>query len=253
MKHIILILISLFVIWNSYIFHINTTGTKDESNLLIADNPSYTNIRDFSWQEYNIENDVYTEVTWNFSQEFSDFFKNVNVYTNDNSWDIIPLNIEKSPITSGYREFFYEWDTDYWYWEDEDTVYLFWTTRWVKKDYLNSFIPLQDLWTQDLEWIIWYSDGYLIVFPFKFPVDKNTFLGYQNYKTFPHYKSDAMNDLDLYRQETQNRRVKFINNWILYDKCIWFDDEYIYFRATSERMNTYIGRVKKSEDFSIIN
>ena len=112
--------------------------------------------------------------------------KNYNwIKTNDESWNIELLNIfERERDKNSYKRWFYDssfdvdWTAKYMNpWEDKYNLYIsLWDENYaVSKQELPSSIQFGTIWIQAVDWYLGYGNWYIILFPYKFSVDKWTF------------------------------------------------------------------------------
>ena len=160
------------------------------------------------------------------------------IKTNDESWNIELLNIsEKERDKDSYKRWFYDpnFDID-WFakymnpWEDKDNLYIsLWDENYaVSKQEFPWCVPLNAMWVQTFDWFVGYGDWYLILFPYKFSVEKWSFVS-----------------------SKQDRRYKVLNWWTQYHHYIWSDKDYIYLWEDEEFIT--IKRIKKETDFRVLN
>jgi hypothetical protein len=101
------------------------------------------------------------------------------VYTNDPYRNIQPLELKKADKdVISYRCFYCGVDRNTVDYVGEDKNFIFIDVSLilaVPKLSLPNYIPLQSLGVQSFDWMIGYSDWYLVFFPFKFSVDGTTF------------------------------------------------------------------------------
>ena len=102
---------------------------------------------------------------------------------------------------------------------------------------------------QALDGLVGYSDGYLVQYPFKFPVDKETFQTVQR-KWMSEYWLQA-DIADLSEIAGEWRRVRFHNNGRIYDKYLGDDKDWIYYRTDTTTVN--INRTEKKSDFAFVS
>lgn len=160
-------------------------------------------------------------------------------YTNDKNWtaELLPLAFI-TESKSDFKSFRSGWYDDVG--ETKNYWYLY-TDIPVEKRGLQDFIPLQFLGVQAVDNFVGYSSWYLVWFPYKLPVDAETFTASYD-STF---RPDLPNDRWWFRWKN------FINNWIQYDKYLWDDKDRVYFWDKNESYIQYyaLNRVKKASDF----
>ena len=141
------------------------------------------------------------------------------------------------------RQVDYEWaDGKYFF-------FSFFEKLWVQKYLLPNYIPLQDVWIQALDGFVGYSDGYLVLYPFLFPVDVETFQTVQK-KWVTSYRIDEMIP-DLKDIAGNLRRPRFQNGGVLYDKYLGDDKNWVYYWVDTTILA--INRVNKLSDFSFVS
>ena len=170
---------------------------------------------------------------WNWEITELSWFK---IFTNDSSWKYKELLVWKEKEDSNsFKCYFCEWHTEVYDrmdWEDKNNIFLQWNWYSVSKDQLPWFKPLVDVGVQAFDWIVWYSEGYLILFPYKFPVDANSF------------------------QPTKwDRRYRVQNGWLQYHHYIWSDKDYVYYWDYAHwwEYRVWLYRIKKENDFKVLN
>ena len=170
---------------------------------------------------------------WNWEITELSWFK---IFTNDLSWKYKELLVWKEKKDgNSFKCYFCEWNTEVYDrmdWEDKNNIFLQWNRYSVSKDQLPWFKPLVDVGVQAFDWIVWYSEGYLILFPYKFPVDANSF------------------------QPTKwDRRYRVQNGWLQYHHYIWSDKDYIYYWDYAHwwEYRVWLYRIKKENDFKVLN
>lgn len=164
--------------------------------------------------------------------------KSNRIKTNDESWNIELLNIfERERDKNSYKRWFYDpsfdvdWTAKYMNpWEDKDNLYLSLDSLEnyaVSKQELPSSVQFGTIWTQAVDWYLGYGDWYIILFPYKFPVDKWTFT-----------------------LAKQDRRYKVLNWWAQYHHYIGSDKDYIYLWNDDKYVT--IRRIPKKSDFKVL-
>ena len=167
-------------------------------------------------------------------------FQEYPLYTNDKTWAIQVLPFAWVSQAPKDLTPFLEISDIYWgatkkYW------YLYSDIPVVKGE-LENYFPFQFLWIQAVDALVGYSSGYLVSFPFKFPVDDATF----SYSIDPDFTDDYVDDRGGFRWKN------FINGGIQYSKYLGDDKDRIYFRDVNQWNLTShyaINRVKKAKDF----
>lgn len=183
------------------------------------------------WHLITIKDD-----NWAIQQILRDY----PLYTNDKSWAIQVLPFAWVSQAPKDLTPFLEISDIYWgatkkYW------YLYSDIPVVKGE-LENYFPFQFLWIQAVDALVGYSSGYLVSFPFKFPVDDATF----SYSIDPDFTDDYVDDRGGFRWKN------FINGGIQYSKYLGDDKDRIYFRDVNQWNLTShyaINRVKKAKDF----
>ena len=183
------------------------------------------------WHLITIKDD-----NWAIQQILRDY----PLYTNDKSWAIQVLPFAWVSQAPKDLTPFLEISDIYWgatkkYW------YLYSDIPVVKGE-LENYFPFQFLWIQAVDALVGYSSGYLVSFPFKFPVDDATF----SYSIDPDFTDDYIDDRGGFRWKN------FINGGIQYSKYLGDDKDRIYFRDVNQWNLTShyaINRVKKAKDF----
>ena len=183
------------------------------------------------WHLITIKDD-----NWAIQQILRDY----PLYTNDKSWAIQVLPFAWVSQAPKDLTPFLEISDIYWgatkkYW------YLYSDIPVVKGE-LENYFPFQFLWIQAVDALVGYSSGYLVSFPFKFPVDDATF----SYSIDPDFTDDYIDDRGGFRWKN------FINGGIQYSKYLGDDKDRIYFRDVNKWNLTShyaINRVKKAKDF----
>lgn len=115
----------------------------------------------------------------------------------------------------------------------------------IQKQDLPHFQFIGVLGDQDIESIIGYSNGYLVIPPYKFPVDQESF-------SFTPQDSPSFSGYDEVYSKTTGWKF-FINNGKQYAHYLWSDKDWVY--RWSESMDTdayFIIREKKKSDFRIL-
>ena len=231
-----------------------STGTTKEPQQ-VTSNPSTTSETPFrpksytklSWTGYEDIRKIALKNFWIF--EWND------TYTNDPSRNVelLPLEIaEKDKAT--YKAYYLPEpnpslppaDPLDRHGEDKDNLFLDYGLIATKKSSLPGYIPLQYAGTQAVIGLVGYADGYLIVTPFKFPVDKSSFKAIQD-KTF-HGREN-----DIYAPLTYGhwgKRPGFWNGAHYYEDYIWHDKDWVYFRDDTIS-DLGINRVKKAANFKV--
>ena len=176
-----------------------------------------------------------------------------SLFTNDPTRDIQMLPFEKAEKDiATYRCFYCEADRNALNYEGEDKEYLFIDGQWwfgVKKSLLPSYAPLQQFGIQAIEGLFGYSSGYLVLFPFKFPVDHQTFRAVQKKEQLLYGGDDTF--LSLQELAGEWRRPKFQNADIMYDKYLWDDQDWVYLWSWTGGNTTRVLRIPKSSDFAL--
>jgi len=168
-----------------------------------------------------------------------EIFKKYNnwIKTNDESWNIELLDIsEVEKDKDSYNRWFYDpsfdadWRAKYMNpWEDKYNLYIsLWDENYaVSKQEFPWYVPLNTMWVQAFDWFVGYSDWYLILFPYKFPVEKWSFVS-----------------------SKQDRRYRVLNWWVQYHHYIGRDKDYIYLWEDDGYI--IIKRIPKESDFKIL-
>lgn len=168
-----------------------------------------------------------------------EIYKKYNrIKINDESWNIELLDIsEVEKDKDSYSRWFYDpsfdvdWRAKYMNpWEDKYNLYIsLWDENYaVSKQEFPWYVPLNTMWVQAFDWFVGYSDWYLILFPYKFPVERWSFIS-----------------------SKQDRRYRVLNWWAQYHHYIGSDKDYIYLWEDEEFVT--IKRIKKEPDFRVLN
>ena len=255
------LLTSLFILLLTWCNN-NQTETLENVSLLTWDSLIQQDVKDNNEETElinNITNQDITEYKFYTTEKFYDSQIKINednltdlqkelfnkydssIKTNDSTWDIELLNIiEKERDKTSYKRWFYDanfdpdgiskYDNP---WEDNNNLYLsiFWDNYAVSKQELETPIQFDAIWIQAVEWYLGYSSGYIILFPFKFPVDGWSFI-----------------------LSEQDRRYRVQNWWDQYHHYIWSDANYIYLWDLNWNLNSslIIKRIPKQSDFKIL-
>lgn len=195
----------------------------------------------FYRRESSEKDNVYITVdTTNFTPDQKYLAENYKMKTNDPSWKIQILNIKKEPLDKNTFKPFRTMSKEdleklpenlkeeYKYrkpWEDSKNLFLELEDYSVSKKELPWYTMFGTLWIQAVDWFIWYSNWYLVSFPYKFPVDAKTFV-------------------------EGGLRDKIQNNWLQYHHYIWSDKNYFYTREDYDTI--VIKRTPKSWDFKLL-
>lgn len=185
-------------------------------------------------------------IIWKGEGDYTKKFSNYPTYTNDPSWLIDSLQfteIEKDVST--YQWFF--WDDIWQPWRDSKNLFLGYRDEAISIETLPNYIPLQTLWTQSFDGLVGYSDGYLLLFPFKFPVDKDSFQTVQVKRLNQPWLRDDIPDL----REISGwlRRPRFINDGTVYYRYLWDDKDWVYMWIG---VGNTIARMSKTADFKFL-
>lgn len=236
------IIISWFASWSA-LSSDNISDLNIENHKEIVVNPLHKFIVYKIWKTYPI--------AWNGDLMFNDTFSKNQIYTNDPNWKIesIPVSQAAKDIDT-YKCFYCEewWDKSQYFWEDNTNLFL--SYDWIaapKKDVM-WFVPLQHIGEQAVIWLIGYSNGYLILFPFKFPVDQETFKTVQIKEQLQRWEKKEIPSLKSVSDDL--RRPKFQNGGLQYDKYLADDKDWIYLWGMSA--SDSIDRIKKESDFKIL-
>ena len=178
---------------------------------------------------YKNDTSNYYLLPWNWKLNELSGYK---VFINDRSRKYEELNVSKKEKDKETFFCYFCDDTiheilDWQPWEDINNLFLDWWNFAVNKYDLPWYEILTDIWIQAFDWIIWYSEWYLVLFPYKFSVDAKTFVG-----------------------TNSDRRYKFQNWWLQYHHYIWSDKDYVYYREVYDWI--YLNRVKKENDFKVL-
>jgi len=213
------------------------TESPIEAEIASPENEAYR----FYVRESSEKDNIYISVnTSNLTQDQKYLAENYKMKTNDPSWEIQILNVWKEPLDkTTFKPFWTMSEEDlerlsedlkeeYKYnkpWEDSKNLFLEIEDYSVSKKELPWYTMFGTLWIQAVDWFIWYSNWYLVSFPYKFPVDAKTFV-------------------------EGGVRNKVQNNWLQYHHYIWSDKNYFY---TWEDYDTIvIKRMPKSWDFKVL-
>lgn len=178
---------------------------------------------------YKNDTSDYYLLPWNWELNELSGYK---IFINDRSRKYDELNVSKKEKDKA-TFFCYFCDDiiheilDWQPWEDINNLFLDWWNFAVDKNDLPWYAMLTDIWIQAFDWIVWYTEWYLVLFPYKFSVDTKTFV-----------------DTD------SDRRYKFQNWWLQYHHYIWNDKDYVYYWDDYDWI--YLNRVKKENDFKVL-
>lgn len=199
--------------------------------------PEHEQYRFYSRESSEKDNVYITVDTTNLAQDQKYLAENYKMKTNDPSWKIQILNVKKEPLDKNTFKPFRTMSKEdleklpenlreeYKYrkpWEDSKNLFLELEDYSVSKKELPWYTMFGTLWIQAVDWFIWYSNWYLVSFPYKFPVDAKTFV-------------------------EGGLRDKIQNNWLQYHHYIWSDKNYFYTREDYDTI--VIKRTPKSWDF----
>lgn len=202
--------------------------------------PEHEQYRFYSRESSEKDNVYITVDTTNLAQDQKYLAENYKMKTNDPSWKIQILNVKKEPLDKNtFKPFRTMSEEDleklpenlreeYKYrkpWEDSKNLFLELEDYSVSKKELPWYTMFGTLWIQAVDWFIWYSNWYLVSFPYKFPVDAKTFV-------------------------EGGLRDKIQNNWLQYHHYIWSDKNYFYTREDYDTI--VIKRTPKSWDFKLL-
>ncbi len=214
-----------------------TNNIAVEKDNLAIENEQYK----FYNMEFSKNDNVYITVdTANLTQDQKYLAESYKMKTNDPTWKIEVLKVWKEELDkNSFKPFGIMSEEDlariseerkdeYLYscpWKDSKNLYLESCDYSVKSSELPWYTMFGTLWIQAVDWYIWYSDWYLVSFPYKFPVDGKTFV-------------------------EGGVRNKIQNNWLQYHHYIWSDKNYFY---TWEDYDTIvIKRIPKSWDLQVL-
>ncbi|MCK9467281.1 MAG: hypothetical protein M0P94_03040 [Candidatus Absconditabacterales bacterium] len=222
-----------------------TGGFSINSDMDTKKDEKTENTTDKSKEKYEffiVERDDYYDIEI-IDSELTDLqkkiLKNYNgIKTNDESWNIESLNIfERERDKNSYKRWFYDpsFDVDgtakYMNpGEDKDNLYLsldFLENYAVSKQELPSSVQFGTIGIQAVDGYLGYGNGYIILFPYKFPVDKGTFT-----------------------LAKQDRRYKVLNGGTQYHHYIGSDKDYIY--LWDDDKYVIIKRIPKKSDFKVL-
>jgi len=208
-----------------------------ETEITSPENEAYR----FYIRESSEKDNIYITVnTANLTQDQKYLAENYKLKTNDPSRKILVLNVWKEPVDRNTFKPFWdvseeyiaklpEWEKEEYLcrlpWKDNKNLYLENCDFSVRNSELPWYIMFGTLWIQAVDWFIWYSDWYLVSFPYKFPVDAKTFV-------------------------EGGLRDKVQNNWLQYHHYIWSDKNYFYTREDYDTI--VIKRTPKSWDFKLL-
>lgn len=217
---------------------------KQENNESgVIDNPLHKFVVYKIWKTYPI--------TRGGNSLFKDIFERYVINTNDPNRNIesIPC-FEAIKDIKSYKCFYCEewWEKTQYFWEDKDNLFLYYNSIAASKENLPSFFPLQETGKEAVIAMIGYSSGYIIQFPFKFPVDWVTFRMVQEKNQLQRGERKDIPELETVSDGL--RRPKFQNRGLQYDKYVGDDKDYIYLRNISGPDS--LDRIKKESDFKIL-
>ena len=160
----------------------------------------------------------------------SDFYVDQNrEYSILNIEKVIPDKQKLRQILSDYENFM----------EDDSYFYLFDYPSFPQILWLgikkSDFSDLKIVWLftiHSIDWVIWYDNGFLIIPPYKFPVDKDSF--------------------SFITTEKLENWSFFTNWWKQYSNYLWSDNQRIYYRTTNPDLYV-LARIEKKSDFKILN
>lgn len=202
--------------------------------------PEHEQYRFYSRKSSEKDNVYITVDTTNLTQDQKYLAENYKMKTNDPSRKILVLNVWKEPVDRNTFKPFWdvseeyiaklpEWEKEEYLcripWKDNKNLYLESCDYSVSKKELPWYTMFGTLWIQAVDWFIWYSNWYLVSFPYKFPVDAKTFV-------------------------EGGLRDKIQNNWLQYHHYIWSDKNYFYTREDYDTI--VIKRTPKSWDFKLL-
>lgn len=133
--------------------------------------------------------------------------------------------------------------------QDAKNIYPGQEYSWaVAYEDLSWYVPLQLFWIQDIVGAIGYSSGYLIVYPYKLPVDAQS-IQYISKVLWPQMMSysDGMK-FDGYDW----KQVRALNGGEQYANIIGSDKDRVYFRSLAPGIHYAFNRVPKKSDFRIL-
>lgn len=213
------------------------TESPIEAEIASPENEAYR----FYVRESSEKDNIYISVnTANLTQDQKYLAENYKMKTNDPSRKILVLNVWKEPVDRNTFKPFWdvseeyiaklpEWEKEEYLcrlpWKDNKNLYLENCDFSVRNSELPWYIMFGTLWIQAVDWFIWYSNWYLVSFPYKFPVDAKTFI-------------------------EGGLRDKIQNNWLQYHHYIWSDKNYFYTREDYDTI--VIKRMPKSWDFKVL-
>lgn len=130
--------------------------------------------------------------------------------------------------------------------EDEQWHYPYgWETYAIEKSQLPNYLPLQKMGVHSYLGELGYSSGYLVIPPFKFPVDAQSirFAQQASFQGFPNPYAHQTFTLD-----DQHRPLRFVNGAEQYTRYLADDDERVYFAPD----HFSLARIRKHPDFQLL-
>lgn len=265
-----------------FVFCLSLSGCKTINILSLEQKVDYSEIELENWLSFSQERDISSSeaykntivdnplhkfifykgadilpIEWTGALSSYEDFTRSKIYTNDLSWKIAPLLIfQASKDESTYNCYYCNgWWKEYldYYWEDANNIFLNYNQIAVSKKDVPWFFPLQDLLDQDDWRVVWYSSGYIIHFPFKFPVDGDTFNTLQDKYGINQWEMEEIQNLR--NLSSGDSYLKFKNGGIQYDKYLWDDKDWVYFWGFSYdpgSSSSFLKRIKKESDFKIL-
>lgn len=181
-------------------------------------------------------------------QENTRDFKSYLPFT-ANTKELIEEHIQSKNFTPAEKEKYRREERVKGWGQDKNNIFLSRPPLAISKTELPDFIPLQDVGVQAFDDIIGYSSGYLIAFPFKFPVDAKTFKGYQRNWLQPSNSKIPLLDTILIKDA---RRAEFLNGNEVYDKYLGEDKDRVYTWDSRIHENPLISRYPKAENYRLL-
>ena len=194
------------------------------------------------------DNMEFYHILWTWDVELLENILRYPVYTNDPSWEIesLPFIITEKDMTT-YKGFY--WDGSWEEWMDGTHLFLGYWNEAMPITKFSNYIPLQVLGEQAAMGLVGYSDGYLLLFPFTFPVDKDSFKTVQRKDQFKYW--EVQNISDLKEVSGWLRRPRFVNDGIVYYKYLGDDKDWVYVRMSVD-WGVRIVRIAKAPDFKFL-
>lgn len=214
------------------------------------------------YSEFYLASWVYTKLLWTGYEDVKQealnkfrMFEGQDIYTNDPSWEVAMLQVSITwKDEKSYKVYFLPEhhpavipaDPLDWHGEDKEYLFLDFGLVATKKSELPNYIPLQFMGTQAVMGLVGHSDGYLVISPFKFPVDEDSFTAIQDKEQFHDRKDNRYSSVSY---GPLGERPWFHNGGVDYRNYLWEDKDWVYFWDDQNVQGLSINRVKKKSDF----